>query len=296
MPMFVADTSGTQTFCQTATEECCVKIMHIKARFLVVGISPTADPLAKRKETLPFCGFCGRQDHRTTHCPVKSCARTVFAALALRRLIATGYNESTDFNPDLRAVLSHAEQVPATWQIPLGDLAPSAPEVSASPSPPPPVEILRDAESMDVEVDPPQDISLSDLSLQAPNSKSVWIQFFSDKPRPFSNEVLSLSGKALHELTSPLDPSSFWISCASKPIPPSSSSLIELGIAPGSNFVVHPSGKGGSLIQRSLDYFLAPSRPPDSTLPPHKTAFPQGALLELHLVKIPHSKCSPARA
>jgi len=53
MPMFVADTSGTQTFCQTATEECCVKIMHIKARFLVVGISPTADPLAKRKETLP---------------------------------------------------------------------------------------------------------------------------------------------------------------------------------------------------------------------------------------------------
>jgi len=120
-----------------------------------------------------FCGFCGRQDHRTTHCPVKSSTRTVSAALALKRLIATGYNEFTDFNDVLSAVVSRAEQVPATWQIPLGDLAPSAPEVSASPSPPPPVEIPRDAESMDVEVDPPQDISLSDLSLQAPNSESV---------------------------------------------------------------------------------------------------------------------------
>ena len=120
-----------------------------------------------------FCGFCGRQDHRTTHCPVKSSTRTVSAALALKRLIATGYNEFTDFNDVLSAVVSRAEQVPATWQIPLGDLAPSAPEVSASASPPPPVEIPRDAESMDVEVDPPQDISLSDLSLQAPNSESV---------------------------------------------------------------------------------------------------------------------------
>jgi hypothetical protein len=33
---------------------------------------------------------------------------------------------------------------------------------------------------MDVEVDPPQDICLSDLSLKAPNSESFWIQFFSD--------------------------------------------------------------------------------------------------------------------
>jgi len=105
----------------------------------------------EEKGDATFCGFCGRQDHRTTHCPVKSSARTVFAALAFKRLIATGYNEFTDFNPILSTVVSHAEQVPATWQIPLGDLAPSA-----SPSPPPPVEIPRDAESMDVEVNLPQ--------------------------------------------------------------------------------------------------------------------------------------------
>jgi len=108
----------------------------------------------EKKGDATFCGFCGRQDHRTTHCPVKSSARTIFAALTLKRLISTGYNEFTDFNPVLSDVVSH------TWQIPLGDLAPSAPEVSVSPSPPPPVEIPRDAESMDVEVDPPQDISL----------------------------------------------------------------------------------------------------------------------------------------
>jgi hypothetical protein len=68
----------------------------------------------EEKGDATFCGFCGRQDHRTTHCPVKSSARTVFAALALKRLIATGYNEFTDFNPVLSAVVSHAEQVPAT--------------------------------------------------------------------------------------------------------------------------------------------------------------------------------------
>ena len=120
-------------------------------------------------------------------------------------------------------------------------------------------------------IHPRTSLSLSDLSLQARNSETVWIQFFSDKPRPFSNEVLSLSGKALHELTAQHfdgDPSSFWISCASKPIPPSSSSFVKLGIAPGSNVVVHTSGKGGSLIQRSLDYFLASSlAPPQDCVP-----------------------------
>jgi hypothetical protein len=37
-PMFVAETTGAWTSSQTATEECRVKIMHIKARLLVVSV------------------------------------------------------------------------------------------------------------------------------------------------------------------------------------------------------------------------------------------------------------------
>jgi hypothetical protein len=37
-PMFLAETTEAWTFPQTATEECCVKMMHIKTRFLVVSV------------------------------------------------------------------------------------------------------------------------------------------------------------------------------------------------------------------------------------------------------------------
>ena len=37
-PMFVAETTRARTFSQTATEECCVKIMRIRTRFLVVSV------------------------------------------------------------------------------------------------------------------------------------------------------------------------------------------------------------------------------------------------------------------
>jgi hypothetical protein len=37
-PMFVAETTRAWTFSQTATEKCCVKIMHIEGRSLVVSV------------------------------------------------------------------------------------------------------------------------------------------------------------------------------------------------------------------------------------------------------------------
>jgi hypothetical protein len=37
-PNFLEETTGAWTFSQTATEECCVKIMRIRTRFLVVSV------------------------------------------------------------------------------------------------------------------------------------------------------------------------------------------------------------------------------------------------------------------
>jgi len=73
------------------------------------------------KSDKSYCGFCGSPSHEAPSCSRKATARQVFAALALRRLIETGYNEMTDFSPCLRAIVSHDETVPETWEIPLGD-------------------------------------------------------------------------------------------------------------------------------------------------------------------------------
>jgi len=62
-----------------------------------------------------------------------------------------------------------------------------------------------------------------------------------------------------------VDLDSFWISCATTSIPPAEASLDELSIRSGSTIVIKTRGTGGSSIQRSLEYFLTSSRPPDCT-------------------------------
>jgi hypothetical protein len=66
--------------------------------------------------------FCGRTDHVGFNCPRKASARSVFAFLALKHIIASGYWESTEFTPVLNAVISRDEHVPLTWPIPVGSL------------------------------------------------------------------------------------------------------------------------------------------------------------------------------
>jgi hypothetical protein len=163
-------------------------------------------------------------------------------------MIASGYRESL-FTPVLNAVISRDEQVTPTWQIPVGPLPPA---------PDPDPELFQDSEvmasdAMDSEVDESQDlISLSDLRLRGSDAESVWIKLFSSAPKPYSKAILTLTGKALHEMTAlefdvgPLD---------------------ELDIRSGSTIVIKARGKGGSSTQRSLEHFLPFSRPPDSTTP-----------------------------
>ena len=73
-----------------------------------------------RKSVPRFCGFCGGTDHQVIQCPRKGKARSVFTSLALMALVDSGYDEFTDFRPCLRAILSHAGDVPPAWDIPVG--------------------------------------------------------------------------------------------------------------------------------------------------------------------------------
>ena len=89
------------------------------------------------------------------------------------------------------------------------------------------------SDAMDAEVDEAQDsISLSDLSLQVSDAESVWIKLFSSAPNPYSKDIFTLTGKALHEITSR-----------------------EFDVDLDSTIVIKAGETGGSSIQRSLEYF-----------------------------------------
>jgi len=67
----------------------------------------------EKKSDAVFCGFCESTNHVVFNCPRKASVRSVFAFLALKHMIASGYWESIDFTPVLNAVISHDEQVPS---------------------------------------------------------------------------------------------------------------------------------------------------------------------------------------
>ena len=125
------------------------------------------------------------------------------------------------------------------------------------------------------EIDPETETSLADFSVQSADATSIWIHAFAAAPRPFSSDLLHISGQAIHDMFAEafkVDAESFWISCNSKPIPRAETSLAAISVLPGSSLQVLARGMGGSSVQLSLDYFLPPSHPLLHFPPPSPSA------------------------
>jgi len=201
----------------------------------------------------------------------------------------------TDFSPCLRVIVSHDETVPETWEIPLGPLPPPYPPISGDP---------LSGEAMDMspgsppednptEIDPETEASLADFSVQSADPTSIWIHAFAASPRPFSSDLLHISGQAIHDMLAEafeVDAESFWISWNSKPIP----ALTPL--SPPSASSLGPPCKSSPEAWAEVRYscpwttsFLPPT--PSSTFLPHLPALPPGSMLELHIPRDLHPNC-----
>jgi len=186
----------------------------------------------------------------------------------------------TDFSPCLWAIVSHDETVLETWEIPLGPLPSPSPPVSGDPLWGEAMDMSPGSPPEDnlTEIDPETEASLADFSVQSADATSIWIHAFAAAPRPFSSDLLHISGQAIHDMFAEafkVDAESFWISCNSKPIPRAETSLAAISVLPGSSLQVLARGMGGSLVQLSLDYFL-PSSHPLLHFPPPSPSAPSG--------------------
>ena len=115
------------------------------------------------------------------------------------------------------------------------------------------------------EIDPETEASLADFSIQSADATSIWIQAFAAAPRPFSSDLLHISGQAIHDMLAEafeVDAESFWISWNSKPIPRADTSLAAIGVLPAG-----PRPRHGRKFGTAVLGLLPPT--PSSTFLPH---------------------------
>ena len=121
------------------------------------------------------------------------------------------------------------------------------------------------------EIDPETEASLADFSIQSADATSIWIQAFAAAPRPFSSDLLHISGQAIHDMLAEafeVDAESFWISWNSKPIPRADTSLAATGVLPEGARPRH-GRKFGTAVLGLLSSFLPPPPPLSSPISQH---------------------------
>ena len=200
----------------------------------------------------------------------------------------------TDFSLCLRAIVSHDKTVPETWEIPLGPLPSPSPPVSGDPLSGEAMDMSPGSHPEDnlTEIDPETEASLADFSVQSADTTSIWIHAFAAAPRPFSSDLLHISGQAIHDMLAEafeVDAESFW---NSKPIPRADTSLPAIGVLPAGPRPRH-GRKFGTAVLGLLPPYLPP---PSSTFLPHLPALPPGSMLELHIPRDLHPNCSQTGA
>ena len=134
------------------------------------------------------------------------------------------------------------------------------------------------------EIDPETETSLADFSVQSADATSIWIHAFAVAPRPFSSDLLHISGRAIHDMLA----ESFWISWNSKPIPRAGTSLAAIGVLLG------PSCRSSSEAWAEVRYSCpwTTSSHPLLHFPPPSPIALSGSMLELHIPRDLHPNCS----